>query len=471
MYSRSFCIIFLAAGWLLLLVSTTAGVTITVDPTQGDTIADALLTAATGDEILLKPGIYVGPGNRNLEIGNEIDNLIIRSDSHPEYCIIDAETNAAILNAQGVDLTVSGIRFRRGNGETGSALFCSGGSLTVINCEFINNISSGNGGAVCLLNMQQTTFSNCLFAGNSGGTGGALFINFTDTTEISHSTFSGNIAYGSAAIHSQHSTRLSIRYSILWGNSEMAIINEAGELDVQYTDANQDVGGENNMNLNPLFATSTFGTHYLASEDAGYSEDSPCINAFSDLHTDDFPEMAARTTSVYHDLDTDLLDLGYHYTPDFNFATPTPTATPTVTPTPTATYTVTPSPTHGPNFQVDLILSDSELIEGDLFNLDIQFTNTMARSNPLRLYVVLDVYGQLFFAPEWTQENQFQYISLAKGMSGFTLLNFIWPQVNGSAEDLYFYAGVLDTHGQRLIADLRFPDKAIAMLPFSYSSY
>jgi len=184
MFNHAVTRLIVTAGCLLICALPVSGITITVDPSQGDTISSALAMASTGDEIQLLDGIYVGSGNRNLVIPSTIDTLIITSDSQPEFCIIDAQEQSPILISQGTQLTLSGIRFLNANGESGSAVFCGGGTLVADHCEFIDSTAGGNGGAVCLLNTSSAEFTNCLFVANQSSQGGAIYMDFTDNTTI-----------------------------------------------------------------------------------------------------------------------------------------------------------------------------------------------------------------------------------------------------------------------------------------------
>lgn len=442
---------------------------ITVNPAAGETIQDAVDIAVTDDEIVLMDGIYVGTGNRNIQIPGEILRLTIRSDSYPDTCIIDAENQAQILSSNGTEMTLSGIRFVQGSSSSGGAVFCNGGSLTISHCEFLDNSAAGTGGAVCLLNTGAGLITNCLFAGNTAGTGAAVYMDFNPVVDIHHSTFHGNTAVGSSAIHSSHGETLNVLYSILWGNNSTEITMEDGELNVAYSDVDQTFPAPNKR-LNPLFVPGDYGDYYLADTDAGYPTDSPCVDTFDELPVADYPDMAARTTSPFHSTDTGNLDLGYHYMPDPAFATPTPTLTPTMTPTPTETpvKTPTPTPTPTPAFELDLVLSHTTFTPGSIFSLDVNVANWVERQNPLRLFVVLDIDGEYFMAPGWTEEYQFSYISAPVGRFGVPILSFVWPDVDGEADGLMFHAAMTNTDGTVIVSDPRFPELATASVTFGY---
>jgi len=244
---------------------------------------------------------------------------------------------------------------------------------------------------------------------------------------------------------------------------------EDGDLEVAYCDINQ-AFPEPNLRLNPLFVPGDYGEYYLAQIEAGYPENSPCVDAFDAISVDDYPEMAIRTTSPFHTVDTHALDLGYHYLRDPAFVTPTPTPTPSVTPTPTDTPVKTPAPTATPTpaFELDLILNHTVFSPGMLFSLDVDVANWVSRQNPLRLFVVLDVYGEYFIAPSWTPEYQFIYVSAPVGRFGIPVLSFIWPDVDGTADGLMFHAAMTNTDGTVIVSDSRFPERATDSVTFGY---
>lgn len=58
------------------------------------TIQDAIEACDSLDVVELLDGIYMGPGNRNLDFGGRVITVRSRSDN-PRACVIDCEGNAA----------------------------------------------------------------------------------------------------------------------------------------------------------------------------------------------------------------------------------------------------------------------------------------------------------------------------------------------------------------------------------------
>eukprot|EP00005_Dracoamoeba_jomungandri_P000753 CAMPEP_0174256262 /NCGR_PEP_ID=MMETSP0439-20130205/5512_1 /TAXON_ID=0 /ORGANISM="Stereomyxa ramosa, Strain Chinc5" /LENGTH=335 /DNA_ID=CAMNT_0015338789 /DNA_START=376 /DNA_END=1380 /DNA_ORIENTATION=- len=90
----------------------------------------------------------------------------------------------------------------KGSGTNGGALSFSGltvkVTLTVVNCSFVNNTASGNGGALDLTGVTQSEFKNCMFTDNTATSGGAVVMK--SSVSALNSTFANNSAtnYGGA---------------------------------------------------------------------------------------------------------------------------------------------------------------------------------------------------------------------------------------------------------------------------------
>ncbi|GEM_PF-5785627 len=124
------------------------------------------------------------------------------------------------------------------------------------------------------------------------------------------------------------------------------------------------------------------------------------------------------------------------YTP--NPPSPTPTAPPgepTYTPYPTGTPTSTPSDTE---ITIELELSESVFHTGDTFLL---MTHEFRAGQRLAVdeYLALEVYGQYWFYPSWTNSIEFKRRFVETGEYTQTIFSFTWPQVEGTANGLHFY--------------------------------
>jgi len=70
-------------------------------------------------------------------------------------------------------------------------------------------------------------------------------------------------------------------------------------------------------------------------------------------------------------------------------------------------------------------------------------------------FVILDVYGELFFAPSFNQEFDVYMIEvLTVGEHDFQVLpEFIWPAGAGSASNIFWYAAMTDPGITQIIGE------------------
>ena len=142
------------------------------------TIQAAIDSAKAGDVIVLGPGIYSGPGNRDIKFGGKAITLM--STFGPFQTIIDGQgtTPGLVLeNGEGPSTVVTGITFRNAySDQEGGAIRCDNTSPTIRNCVFENNRAAKNGGAI-YVNSGSPTIESCTFVNNSAGTaGGAIYV-------------------------------------------------------------------------------------------------------------------------------------------------------------------------------------------------------------------------------------------------------------------------------------------------------
>ncbi len=137
--------------------------------------------------------------------------------------------------------------------------------------------------------------------------------------------------------------------------------------------------------------------------------------------------------------------------------TPTPT-TPVNTPTPTPTVseeTPTPTPvqptaTETPDLPCNTLgaiieMPSDHFRPGDLCYLTVYLCNPGPGLGQTILFVILDVYGELFFAPSFGEFDYYS-INLVHGLRTRAILNpFFWPEGAGTASGIHWYAGMTDT--------------------------
>ncbi len=133
-------------------------------------------------------------------------------------------------------------------------------------------------------------------------------------------------------------------------------------------------------------------------------------------------------------------------TPTFSFSA-TPTNTPTFTPTMEHSFTPPPSPTQ-PHTGIECaILTNQEIYEADdLFLLDAEYFNHHNYSVTAAEMIVLDVYQEYWFWPDWTQNFNFRSVNMPPNhYETENILSFVWPPNAGQADDLKFWIAFMDT--------------------------
>jgi len=135
------------------------------------TIQAAVDASSPGDIILLGDGVFLGAGNRAVQIPDR--QLTIQSASgNPDRCIIDCETQTFGLNVRtyNADVVLRGFTITRASGGA-LAVYCPRDGITVEDCVFLSN-SAEWGGAVGD-DSDNGHFIRCRFIGNSAISGGA----------------------------------------------------------------------------------------------------------------------------------------------------------------------------------------------------------------------------------------------------------------------------------------------------------
>lgn len=141
--------------------------------------------------------------------------------------------------------------------------------------------------------------------------------------------------------------------------------------------------------------------------------------------------------------------------------TPTPTVQPQ-SPTPSSTFSPppTPTPTVDPGgIELDLRLNQTFFYPRDAFLLDLQVAYSIQETLDLRLFILLEVYGNFFFGSDnwrrWSGEITFEPITLMAGGTTpltYVILDFPWPdeEVPPSTQDVLFWSALLDENSTLL---------------------
>ncbi len=252
---------------------------------NGFTWANAVKTIGLGIQlapnhwtVLVAPGTYAGPDNRDLDPDGK--NLTIASISSPGFTVIDCQDAAQAFYISSGTCNIRGFTIKNGYSATdggailianadstvrlciikncnaaddagaiyyfqsppnidccsftgntstdlGGAIYIYSTSGSITNSVFADNTSNTAGGAV-VLNTFSGSITNCLFVNNSSGIGGALRASAVSPLALSNCTFTTNTSTGSGgACYFSTGGSVSILDSILYLNtSGTALANE-----------------------------------------------------------------------------------------------------------------------------------------------------------------------------------------------------------------------------------------------------
>ena len=146
--------------------------------------------------------------------------------------------------------------------------------------------------------------------------------------------------------------------------------------------------------------------------------------------------------------DSNTVDIGYHY------SEPCP-ATPT--PIPTCTFTPTMTPTNCPETGVTIRMPSQTFRAGDTCWCNVDVCN--AGATPMTnhpLFVILDVYGSLYFAPSFGEFDSFldDYPEFPIGEIVVEVLPlFSWPENVGSASGIQWYAALTNPEITQIVGE------------------
>ena len=319
---------------IIVLTASSAVGTIRYVPKEYANIQDAINACQDLDTVVIEPGKYVGPGNREINFGGKA--ITVRSTDPASSQII----NETIIDCEGqgrgftfymgekADSTLSGLTITNGYGILGGAIYCyNNSSPSITNCVINSNSAVFGGGLACAnsdtkpkitnciitanaaivsggglyLNASSPIIKNCIISGNTASDGGAFFSHYAGNPLIANCTISQNTASGlSGAIYCYESSNMAVTNSILWDNTapyapQIKVGNSGAATSIQISYCNIQGGKENivsddnctvewglgNINTDPYFVNSgsltssagfTAGDYHLLG-------DSPCIDA------------------------------------------------------------------------------------------------------------------------------------------------------------------------------------------------
>ena len=183
--------------------------TINVGPTRTyTTIQAGIDAAADGDTVIVDPGTYTGPGNRDIDFLGKA--ITVKSDTGPENCIIDCQATIMELhrgfrfqNGEQQDSVLDGLTITNGYApkepfetepfgiiyelSSGGAIFCDGSSPTVTRCRLLNNFAEVGGGISCY--NSNATITKCTISHNlAGSKGGGISVSNVKSSRMKYSS-------------------------------------------------------------------------------------------------------------------------------------------------------------------------------------------------------------------------------------------------------------------------------------------
>lgn len=285
-------------------------------------------------EIVVKDGVYDGPGNRDIEFNGRPYTL--RAERGPRTTIIDCQdpTGAShrgftIDDGEGPGTRIDGFTITNCTGVNAGAIFTFLTSPTIVNCVLRDNFVNGSGGAV-YSTLGEPMLRNCLIIDNiAAARGGALYAFQDSNPTLENCTLAGNGSSLGGGVHSAGGSVIELRNSIVWDNfsnegDSLYIDANDSKVTVTFSDvaggeagAQVEQGGEllwaaGSFDLDPFFAgQADGGSYYLSEVASGQGVTSPCVDAGTGAAVDDgFDTMTTRTDES---VDTSTVDIGYHY--------------------------------------------------------------------------------------------------------------------------------------------------------------
>jgi hypothetical protein len=160
--------------------------------------------AVEGDVVLINPGVYIGPGNYDLDPQGKSITISSIDPNDPDVItltIIDPnQTGRGFCFQSGEDANciLSGltiINARAIDGNNGAGIYCLDNSPTIRNCVIQNSYAEeGFGGGICLDEGSTAIITNCTITDNSAAYYGGGISCIYSSPVITGCTISGNTA-------------------------------------------------------------------------------------------------------------------------------------------------------------------------------------------------------------------------------------------------------------------------------------
>ncbi len=197
-------------GSLILLCAwapVAAGEIVLLNPWFGPTIQQAIDAAVAGDSLLLCPGVYRGPGRRDIDFrGKAITVRSLMGD--PDSCIIDCEGSPAspqrgflFRSGEGPSSVIEGVTITRGwTSGQGGGVWCEEASPTIIGCILRDNHAE-IGGALYCTEWSAPRLIDCILEANDAYHGGAVYSYIWCSLSLARCMLRDNRAIAGGAVY------------------------------------------------------------------------------------------------------------------------------------------------------------------------------------------------------------------------------------------------------------------------------
>ncbi len=199
--SRSLFLVRFIAGLLGLAgLASRADATVRHVPADYPTIQAAIDNSADGDIVLIAPGTYSGPGNRDIELhGLAVD---VTSSGGAGQTILDCQGLGRgfwVHEWEGSHSRIENLTIENGTGlnddnyPDGGGIFCEDCGPTISQCRILD-CHAYEGGGICLY-LFDGVVDHCVISGNKAdNAGGGILTRFNIVVRITNCLISGNRA-------------------------------------------------------------------------------------------------------------------------------------------------------------------------------------------------------------------------------------------------------------------------------------
>lgn len=237
----------------------------------------------------------------------------------------DAPWGAGVAFCDNADGNLTSCNFMQNQATSGGgAFFCREySSPELLHCEMSDNAVAGveaiGGGAIYCEYFCDLGVINCLIVSNAAeGSGGAVFLKEYCNPVLTNVTIWNNSMTESAeSIYCNGYCEPELESCVVWGGDDGMVALDESEILASYSCifGGHEGPGSGNIDQDPRFASApdSGGVYYLSAQVAKQTENSPCINAGFGLAEEALGGLSFRTTRTDNGLDSDEIDMGYHY--------------------------------------------------------------------------------------------------------------------------------------------------------------